>query len=307
MSGNESLTATAANVGRRRHAVAEDPAPCAGRHELDRRLLRHDEPAHLRARHHRAGQRPARAARGRDRPRRAHRAERDDHADGRQHAADGHAVDSADRHRHREHERRRAGRRLWHQLRRVRGLLPGPVVRVLPRHVGAVHVRGRQRGGAGRHVQHPHHRREQRGRADDELVEPITIDNPRRRAPTCSPATAAPTAGLLQAGDWIRLTWSEPIAPASVLAGLDRLEPGDPRCGSRTPERTTRWTSTTARAPTRLNLVSTAADLKLGGNYVSRHDRVQRDDDAERQLHHGDADGARRSRARSTPSARRPR
>ena len=100
MSGNESLTATASNAegGGLQSLKIQHRAPGAG--ELDRRLLRHDDAAHLRARHHRPGQRPARAARGGDRSRRAHRAERDDHAHGRQHAADGHAVGPADRHGH---------------------------------------------------------------------------------------------------------------------------------------------------------------------------------------------------------------
>jgi len=94
----------------------------------------------------------------------------------------------------------------------------------------------------------------------------ITIDNPPYG--TDVQTGNALTAGLMESGDWIRLTWSEPIAAGSVLSG---------------------WTGSTqailvritdagtndqidfldGTGATRLNLVSTPADLKLGGNYVS--------------------------------------
>jgi hypothetical protein len=91
------------------------------------------------------------------------------------------------------------------------------------------------------------------------------IDN---TAPAGSAITTgnAGTLGRLGSGDWVRLTWTEPIAPASILAG---------------------WTGTsqaiTVRVrnnasndemhfysgATQLNLVLSATDLKLGGNFVS--------------------------------------
>ena len=73
-------------------------------------------------------------------------------------------------------------------------------------------------------------------------------------------------AGRLEQNDWIRFTWNEPIAPASILSG---------------------WTGTsqaiTVRVrnnsnndemhfysgATQLNLVLSSTDLKLGGNFVS--------------------------------------
>ena len=56
------------------------------------------------------------------------------------------------------------------------------------------------------------------------------------------------TAGLLEAGDWIKFTWSEPLAPASVLTGWTgpRRRSG---CRSPTPPTTTRWTSRPPAAP----------------------------------------------------------
>lgn len=76
------------------------------------------------------------------------------------------------------------------------------------------------------------------------------------------------TAGRMQSGDWIRLTWSETIAPASVLSGWTGSSqavrvrvtdvPGNDQLDFYDSSGTTR-----------LNLVSTAADLKLGGDYVT--------------------------------------
>jgi hypothetical protein len=93
----------------------------------------------------------------------------------------------------------------------------------------------------------------------------ITIDNPP--LPTDVQAGNVGTAGLLGAGDWVTLTWSETILPSSVLAGWngssqailvkltdvganDQMDFYD------------------ASGNTRLNLTATAADLKLGGNFV---------------------------------------
>jgi hypothetical protein len=94
----------------------------------------------------------------------------------------------------------------------------------------------------------------------------ITIDNPPYG--TDVQTGNALTAGLMESGDWIRLTWSEPIAPASVLAGWNgsiqaiRVRITDAGTNDQIDFRD-------ATGATRLNLVSTAADLKLGGNYVS--------------------------------------
>ena len=96
---------------------------------------------------------------------------------------------------------------------------------------------------------------------------PITIDNP----PTPTDVQAGnggATAGLMQAGDWVRVTWNETIQPASVLAGWtgasqairvrvvdngtnDQMEFFD------------------ATETTRVKLTAATADLKLGADFVS--------------------------------------
>jgi chitinase len=94
----------------------------------------------------------------------------------------------------------------------------------------------------------------------------IAIDNPP--VPTDVQAGNAGTAGLLGAGDWVRLTWSETILPSSVLAGfsgssqaiLVKLTDN----GSND-----QMDFYNAAGTTRLNLTATAADLKLGGNFVT--------------------------------------
>jgi chitinase len=94
----------------------------------------------------------------------------------------------------------------------------------------------------------------------------IVIDN---TAPTGSSVATgnAGTAGLLDAGDWIRLTWSEPIAPASVMAGWDGSSQAvlvrvkDVGGADEMDFVTT--------GGLRLNLVLGPADLKLNANFVS--------------------------------------
>jgi chitinase len=95
----------------------------------------------------------------------------------------------------------------------------------------------------------------------------ITIDNPPRGTDVQA-GNGGATVGLLEAGDWVRLTWTEPIAPASVLTGWTG---GSQAVRVRITEAGTndQMDFLDAAGTTRLNLVSTAADLKLGGNYVT--------------------------------------
>jgi Big-like domain-containing protein len=96
----------------------------------------------------------------------------------------------------------------------------------------------------------------------------ITIDNTAPTAADVQASNGGATPGRLEPGDVLTLTWSEPIAPASVLSGWD---------GS---SRAIRVKVTNAAAndqldfydstgTTRLNLVATAADLTLGGDFVT--------------------------------------
>ena len=75
------------------------------------------------------------------------------------------------------------------------------------------------------------------------------------------------TVGRIQGTDWIQLTWSEPIDPASVVSGWN----GSSRAiKARLIEAGSNDTMDfyDANDTTRLNLVSTSADLKLGGDYA---------------------------------------
>jgi chitinase len=95
----------------------------------------------------------------------------------------------------------------------------------------------------------------------------ITIDNPPVPADVQA-GNGGATTGLLQAGDWVKLTWSEQIAPASVLSGWNGA-------GQAILVRLTDNASNdqmdfyNAAGTTRLNLTGSGADLKLGGNFVS--------------------------------------
>jgi chitinase len=96
----------------------------------------------------------------------------------------------------------------------------------------------------------------------------IVIDNQTPAGSDVAAGNGGATAGRLESGDWIRFTWTEPMAPASILSG---------------------WTGTsqaiTVRVrnnasndemhfysgATQLNLVLSATDLKLGGNFVANN------------------------------------
>ena len=90
----------------------------------------------------------------------------------------------------------------------------------------------------------------------------IIVDNQTPSGSDVTTGNGGSTAGLLQQNDWIRFTWTEPMAPASILSG---------------------WTGTSQAITVRvknngsndemyftgLNLVLSATDLKLGGEFVS--------------------------------------
>ena len=96
---------------------------------------------------------------------------------------------------------------------------------------------------------------------------PLAVDNPPRGTDVQA-GNGGANAGRLQSGDWVRLTWTETIAPASVLAGWTgssqaiRVRITDAGTNDQ-------MDFLNSAGTTRLNLVSTAADLKLGGNYVT--------------------------------------
>jgi hypothetical protein len=96
----------------------------------------------------------------------------------------------------------------------------------------------------------------------------ITIDNTAPTAADIQATNGGATPGRLEPGDAVMLTWSEPIAPASVLAGWNgtdqaiRVRVTDAAAN----DQLDFYDST---GTTRLGLVATAADLKLGADFVT--------------------------------------
>jgi hypothetical protein len=94
------------------------------------------------------------------------------------------------------------------------------------------------------------------------------VDNTTPAASAVDSGNGGATPGRLEAGDWLRLTWTEPIAPGSVLAGWD---------GSAVAIRAELQNSSgkdemdfwNAAGTTHLNIVDDQADLKLNANYVT--------------------------------------
>ena len=116
---------------------------------------------------------------------------------------------------------------------------------------------------------------ELRIRAYDSLFHLTTVTLPARPVDNTAPAGAAvesgnggATAGLLEAGDWLRLTWTEQVAPASVLSGWDgsaaaiRVQVTN-NGGS---DQMNFWDAT---GTTRLGLADATTNLRLNANFVT--------------------------------------
>jgi chitinase len=96
----------------------------------------------------------------------------------------------------------------------------------------------------------------------------ITIDNVAPSGTDVQAGNSGGTVGRLDSNDWVRLTWTEPIAPASVLSGWTG-SPQAVRVRIVDAGTSDQMDFYNAAGTTRLNLVSTPADLKLGGDYVT--------------------------------------
>jgi hypothetical protein len=99
------------------------------------------------------------------------------------------------------------------------------------------------------------------------VVAGVRLENTTPTGTDVQTGNGGSAAGLLEAGDWIRLTWSEPLAPASILTGW---------AGAAQAIRVTVTNSAnndrmdfTTTGGTRLNLVSTATSLQLRANFVT--------------------------------------
>ena len=121
-------------------------------------------------------------------------------------------------------------------------------------------------------------------RAPDDLAD-------HRRSSSTTPAPTATnvqaanggTAGRIDAGDTVTFTWSEPMAPVSILAGWN---------GASTPIRvrvqqragaTDTLDLYNAAGTTRLNVMSRDAGAAAAGRLGVGHRELQRDDDDDRQ------------------------
>ena len=106
------------------------------------------------------------------------------------------------------------------------------------------------------------------GRQASSVVAARWIENVAPFGVDVQTTSGGATPGRLEAGDAISLTWSEPIDPASVLAGWT----GAPQAirvnvtNSAMNDRMDFWD---AANTVRLNLVLSATDLRLGRNYVT--------------------------------------
>lgn len=94
----------------------------------------------------------------------------------------------------------------------------------------------------------------------------IVIDNQTPAGSDVAAGNGGATAGRLGSGDWIRFTWTEPMAPASILAGWTGSSQAiTVRVRNNLSNDEMHFYS----GATQLNLVLSATDLKLGGNFVS--------------------------------------
>jgi chitinase len=114
-----------------------------------------------------------------------------------------------------------------------------------------------------------------RARATDTLAHVSTatvggrvIDNTRPVAAAVDSGNGGATPGRLEAGDWLRLTWSEPIAPVSVLSGWDG-SPVAVRVQLRDSGGADELNVWNAAGTTLLGLIDPAANVKLNQNYVT--------------------------------------
>ncbi len=107
------------------------------------------------------------------------------------------------------------------------------------------------------------------GRSSTSLVGARVVDNVVTPTGTDvqTPVTGA-TAGRIETGDQIRFTFSEPVAPASVLAGWTGGSQAI-RVSVTNSTNNDRMDFLDSSGTTRLNLVLTATDLQLGGNYCT--------------------------------------
>ena len=105
------------------------------------------------------------------------------------------------------------------------------------------------------------------GNQSTSVVAARVVDNPPRGVDVQT-ANGGGTSGLMQSGDSISLTWSEPILPASVLAGWTGAAQAI-RVSVVNSAANDQLDFLNAAGSARLPLVLSATDLRLGGNFVT--------------------------------------
>ena len=106
------------------------------------------------------------------------------------------------------------------------------------------------------------------GHASVAVVAARQLDNTRPTGTDVQAGNGGATPGRLEPGDWLQLTWTEPIAPASVLAGWD----GTAQAITIKVQNTggnDRLDFSDATGQTRLNLTANSTGFRLGRNFVS--------------------------------------
>lgn len=106
------------------------------------------------------------------------------------------------------------------------------------------------------------------GRSTTVTIAARPVDNTAPQGAAVESGNGGATAGLMEAGDWVRLTWTEQIAPASVLGGWD----GTPVAirvqvvNNGNSDEMNFWDAT---GNTRLGLADAANNLRLNANFVT--------------------------------------
>jgi chitinase len=94
----------------------------------------------------------------------------------------------------------------------------------------------------------------------------IVVNNQTPSGTDVTAGNGGATLGRLEQYDWIRFTWNEPIAPASILSGWTGTSQA---ITVRVKNNASNDEMHFYSGATQLNLVLSATDLKLGGNFVS--------------------------------------
>jgi Bacterial Ig domain len=106
------------------------------------------------------------------------------------------------------------------------------------------------------------------GHVSTAIVGGRTVDNTAPAPDDVQAGNGGSTAGRIEAGDWLRFTWTETVSPASVLAGWDGTSTAISVKVIDANKKDTLEVDDAA-GTTQLNIAASATDLALNGDYVS--------------------------------------